>query len=126
MYLVKRGSPPNQAHVDIPDGLHEEEHGRMGFTGWVFQLYRSPPSTNWIRIEGPCRPRAFSCSERLTPDLRSDDDRPLEILRSYDVRVFISRRTHTMPFGFRTADGDELDFSHKGQGGYESGHGYPH
>lgn len=124
MYLVKRGSPPNQAHVDIPDGLHEEEHGRMGFTGRVSHLYRSHPPTNWIRIDGPCRPRAFSCSELLTPDLRSDDDRPLEILRSSDVRVFISRRAHTMPFWFRNADGDELHFIHKGQGGYETDYGY--
>jgi len=29
MYLVKRGSPPKQAHIDITDGLHEEEHERM-------------------------------------------------------------------------------------------------
>lgn len=124
MYLVKRGSPPNQAHVGIPKGLHEEEHGRMGFSGRASHLYRSHPPTNWIRIEGPCRPRAFSCSELPTPDFHSENDRPLEILRSTDVRLSISRRAQTMPYYFRNADGDELHFIHRGRGGYETDYGY--
>ena len=33
MYLQKKGTAPAQAHVGIPDGLHEEEHGREAYTG---------------------------------------------------------------------------------------------
>jgi len=30
MYLIKQGCAPNQAHVGVPEGLCEEEHGRHG------------------------------------------------------------------------------------------------
>ncbi|MBA5872416.1 MAG: homogentisate 1,2-dioxygenase, partial [Nitrospira sp. CR2.1] len=39
MYLVKQGAAPDQAHVGIPDGLYEEEHGRQGFSGPSSHLY---------------------------------------------------------------------------------------
>ena len=33
MYLHKKGRAPKQAHVGIPEGQCEEEHGRRGFNG---------------------------------------------------------------------------------------------
>ena len=60
MYLNKKGKVPNQAHVGIPEGLCEEEHGREGFAGPVSHLYRTHPPTGWVKIEGPLKPRAFA------------------------------------------------------------------
>ena len=62
MYLNKKGKVPNQAHVGIPEGLCEEEHGREGFTGPVSHLYRTHPPTGWVKIDGPLKPRAFGLS----------------------------------------------------------------
>ena len=89
MYLVKKGTAPNQAHVGIPDGLHEEEHGRRGFSGPSSHLYHSHPPTGWSRIEGPLRPRAFTCTDLPTPDQRAADRRPVTILQSRDARVSV-------------------------------------
>ena len=85
MYLVKKGVAPSQAHVGIPEGLCEEEHGRQGFAGPVSHLYRTHPPTAWVRIEGPLRPRAFACAGLSTPDVRSADAPPLEVLSSPDL-----------------------------------------
>src|SRR5437016_2528374 len=52
-----KGKVPKQAHVAIPEGLYEEEHGRQGFFGPVSQFYRLHPPTDWQRIEGPLQPR---------------------------------------------------------------------
>jgi homogentisate 1,2-dioxygenase len=123
MYLLKKGNAPNQAHVGVPEGLHEEEHGREGFVGAASHLYRRHPPTSWVRIEGPLRPRAFSCSGLPTPDLRSADAAPIEMLRSPDARVFLSRRAETMPYFVRNADGDEVHFVHTGRGRYETDYG---
>lgn len=123
MYLLKKGKAPRQAHVAIPEGLCEEEHGRQGFSGPVSHLYRAHPPTEWTRIEGPLRPRAFVCSGLATQDLRSSDGRPTEILRSEDGGLFISRRTDSMPYLARNADGDEVHFVHAGQGRFETDYG---
>ena len=45
------------------------------------------------------------------------------MLRSSDVRMFVSSRRRTMPYYFRNADGDELHFIHKGRGLVESDYG---
>jgi homogentisate 1,2-dioxygenase len=123
MYLLKKGTAPNQAHVAIPKNLYEEEHGRQGFTGPASHLYRNHPPTGWIRIDGPLRPRAFACGMLSTPDQRSADASPTEILCSPDVRVFLSRRTDTMPHYVRNADGDEVHFVHEGRGTFETDYG---
>ncbi len=126
MYLMKKGNVPNQAHVGIPEGLHEEEHGRRGFAGPASHLYRRHPPTGWVRIDGPLRPRAFACADLPTPDLRSADARPVEVLRSPDARVFLSRRSETMPYFVRNADGDEVQFIHAGRGRFETDYGVLH
>jgi homogentisate 1,2-dioxygenase len=123
MYLQKKGTAPSQAHVGIPDGLHEEEHGRDGFSGPSSHLYRTHPPTGWSRIEGPLRPRAFQCAALITPDQRAAESRPSAILESSDARVFISRRSETMPYFLRNADGDEIIFVHSGQGKWETDYG---
>jgi homogentisate 1,2-dioxygenase len=123
MYLQKKGTAPAQAHVGIPDGLHEEEHGREGFAGPSSHLYRTHPPTGWSRIEGPLRPRAFQCSGLPTSDQRAADGRPAAILESGDARVFICRRTETMPYFLRNADGDEIIFVHGGRGTWETDYG---
>ncbi|MGH9894843.1 MAG: cupin domain-containing protein, partial [bacterium] len=123
MYLSHKGSVPKQAHVGVPEGLHEEEHGRRGFQGPASHLYRTHPPTGWIRIEGPLRPRAFACAALPTPDHRTAEGTPMEILRSPDVSVFVSRRAATMPFFVRNADGDEVYFVHAGTGRLESDYG---
>lgn len=123
MYHYKKGEPPAQAHVNIPEGLCEEEHGRQGFGGPASHLYRTHPPTGWVRIEGPLRPRAFSCTTLSTPDQQAPDMRPVEILTSPDARVFVSRRAATMPYFLRNADGDEIVFVHQGRGRLETDYG---
>src|SRR5258708_160800 len=39
MYPLKRGKFAGQAHVGIPEGTFEEEHGRKGFYGRSAHLY---------------------------------------------------------------------------------------
>lgn len=123
MYLVKKGTPPNQAHVGIPAGLHEEEHGRRGFSGPSSHLYHSHPPTAWSRIEGPLQPRAFTCTELPIPDQRAADGRPVTILQSPDARLSLSRRRTTMTHFVRNADGDEIVFVHSGRGKWETDYG---
>ena len=123
MYLMKKGKVPNQAHVGIPEGLCEEEHGRHGFSGPASHLYRTHPPTGWVRIDGPLRPRAFSCVTLPTLDERSAEARPLEILRSQDGAVFVSRRSDSMPYFVRNSDGDEIHFVHSGTGRFETDYG---
>ena len=123
MYLVKKGTAPNQAHVGIPEGLHEDEHGRRGFSGPSSHLYHTHPPTAWSRIEGPLRPRAFNCTELPTPDHYATDRRALLILQSPDARVSVSRRGTTMQHFVRNADGHEIVFVHSGQGTWETDYG---
>lgn len=123
MYLVKQGTAPGQAHVGIPDGLYEDEHGRQGFSGPSSHLYHRRPPTDWSSIEGPLRPRACTCTELPTPDQRTPDGPPVTILHSADARVSISRRRSTMTHFVRNAGGDEIVFVHQGHGRFETDYG---
>ena len=55
MYPLKKGKTASQAHVGLPNGTFEEEHGRKGFFGKSAHLYHSHPPTGWIRFEGKLR-----------------------------------------------------------------------
>src|SRR5206468_4912924 len=123
MFPLIKGRVTRQAHVGLPEGTFEEEHGREAFDGRASHLYRTHPPTGWVRIDGPLRPRAFACATLSTPDQRSADARPVEILRSPDVRVYLSRRAETMPYFVRNADGDEVQFVHSGRGRFETDYG---
>src|ERR1700722_8886544 len=56
MYPLKKGKTTTQAHVGLPEGTFEEEHGRKGFYGKSAHLYHAHPPTGWIRFEGKLRP----------------------------------------------------------------------
>jgi homogentisate 1,2-dioxygenase len=123
MYLIKKGKVPSQAHVGIPEGLCEEEHGRHGFSGPSSHLYRTHPPTGWVRIEGPLRPRAFACETLRERDPNSTDARPVRVLYSEDASIFISQRSTPMPYFLRNSDGDEIYFIHRGTGRFDTDYG---
>jgi homogentisate 1,2-dioxygenase len=123
MYLNKKGKVPNQAHVGIPEGLCEEEHGREGFTGPVSHLYRTHPPTGWVKIEGPLKPRAFACTQfsaKLPPPGAA---RQILMMQSQDVSLYLSTHTETVDHFVRNADGDEVYFVHQGTGKFETDYG---
>lgn len=117
MYLNRKGKVPGQAHVGIPEGLCEEEHGRQGFAGPVSHLYRTHPPTAWSSIEGPLKPRAFACASAGVAA------EPILLMHSPDASLFLARRTETMPHFVRNADGDEVCFVHRGGGRLETDYG---
>src|SRR5262245_37483894 len=116
MYLNSKGKVPRQAHVGIPEGLCEEEHGRNGFAGPVSHLYRSHPPTGWVRIEGPLKPRAFHCQSPASSE-------PLLMLQSQDASLYLSHRTDSMRYFVRDSDGDAVYFVHQGAGRFETDYG---
>ncbi len=59
MYPLKKGNVAKQAHVGLPAGTYEEEHGRRGFYGKSAHLYHAHPPTGWVRFEGKLRPHCF-------------------------------------------------------------------
>jgi len=123
MNPFKKGEFAKQAHVGIPDGTYEEEHGRGGFFGRASHLYHANPPTAWSRIEGPLRPHCFDCNKLKPTDQRDPQGSPVSFLSNRDVTVSVSRRSAEMPFYFRNADGDELIFVHRGEGRIESDFG---
>jgi homogentisate 1,2-dioxygenase len=123
MYLNRKGKVPKQAHVGIPEGVCEEEHGRNGFAGPVSHLYRTHPPTGWVKIEGPLKPRAFACFPDSATTASAGTGPPLLMMQSQDVNLYLSRRAETMPYFVRDADGDEIYFVHRGTGGFETDYG---
>lgn len=109
-----------QAHVDIPEGLYEEEHGRKGFFGRVSHLYHENPPVNWTNIDGELKPQCL-------PPLFSNDhlnNSFQEILKNNDCLISLGLFTKTQDFFYRNADYDELYFIHEGQGRLESIYGH--
>ena len=123
MYPLKKGKTTRQAHVGLPNGTFEEEHGRKGFYGKSAHLYHANPPTGWIRFEGKLRPHAFDLNQLEPTDLKDAEGRPLAFIGNTDIQVLVSRRSEPMPFYFRNADGDELYFVHRGQGIIETDFG---
>src|SRR3954447_16597500 len=108
MYPLKKGKIASQAHVGIPEGTYEEEHGRKGFYGKSAHLYHAHPPTGWIRFEGKLRLHLFDLNKLTPSDMRDPGGAPSPFLENSDVRLYVSRRSQPMPFYFRNADGDEL------------------
>jgi homogentisate 1,2-dioxygenase len=132
MFPLTKGKITPQAHVNIPEGTFEEEHGRDGFYGPVSHLYRTHPPTSWTRIEGPLKPRAFnlrsvienSTSQNVfAPDLTGKALNRLPVLKNKDVVVSLCKNLAPMSFYVRNADGDEVIFVHKGNGILETDFG---
>ena len=123
MYPLMKGKIATQAHVGLPEGTYEEEHGRKGFYGKSAHLYHLHPPTGWIRFEGALRPHCFDLN-KLEPSDGSDPcGYPTAFLANGDLKVSVSRRREPMPFYFRNADGDELLFVHRGEGTIETDFG---
>src|SRR5437867_320953 len=123
MYPLKKGKTASQAHVALPNGTFEEEHGRKGFYGKSAHLYHANPPTAWIRFEGKLRPHCIDCNKLQPTDEKDPRGSPVAFLGNDDVQLFVSRRSEPMPFYFRNADGDELYFVHRGEGTVETDFG---
>src|SRR5512135_167086 len=101
MHPIKKGKTTRQAHVAVPEGTFEEEHGRRGFYGKSAHLYHAHPPTGWTRMEGKLRPHSFDCN-RLEPTDREDPKgAPVAFLGNADITISVSRRSAPMPFYFR-------------------------
>ena len=123
MYPLKKGKTAQQAHVGLPEGTFEEEHGRKGFYGKSAHLYHAHAPTGWIRFEGKLRPHCIDCNKLRPTDQTDPRGAPVAFLGNDDVTLFVSRRSEPMPFYFRNADGDELMFVHRGEGTLETDFG---
>jgi homogentisate 1,2-dioxygenase len=123
MYPLQKGKTSKQAHVALPEGTYEEEHGRKGFYGKSAHLYHAHPPTGWIRFEGKLRPHCIDCNKLEPTDLRDPCGAPIAFLGNDDVKLYVSRRSEPMPFYYRNADGDELIFVHRGEGMIETDFG---
>jgi homogentisate 1,2-dioxygenase len=123
MYPLKKGLTTTQAHVGLPQGTYEEEHGRKGFSGKAAHLYHAHPPTGWIKFEGKLRPHCIDCNKLQPSDQHDPKGSPVAFLGNNDVRLYVSRRSEPMPFYYRNADGDELHFVHRGEGVIETDFG---
>jgi homogentisate 1,2-dioxygenase len=115
-----KGLVARQARVDVPEGTWEEEFGREGLVGHETMLYRTHPPTEWLRIEGPLRPRAADCYQVRAADEADPRQVASRLLFNQDVAVSISRRQKPMPYYARNADADEVYFVHRGEGVFET------
>lgn len=109
MFPIDRGRTTKQAHVGLPEGTYEEEHGRESFNGRVSHLYRMHPPTAWIKVDGPLQPRAFNLAELALGNWTP-------VAHNEDVRLFVSRTDEALPYFLRNATGDLCYFVHAGQG----------
>jgi homogentisate 1,2-dioxygenase len=123
MYPLKKGKFASQAHVGIPQGTFEEEHGRKGFYGKSAHLYHTHAPTGWTRFEGKLRPHLFDLNQLAPTDAHDPEGMPVAFLGNHDVTLYVSRRSEAMPFYYRNADGDELIFVHRGTGTVETDFG---
>ncbi len=123
MYPLKKGKVATQAHVGLPAGTYEEEHGRKGFYGKSAHLYHTHPPTGWTRFEGKLRPHCIDCNKLEPTDQHDPCGTPVAFLGNDDITVCVSRRSEPMPYYFRNADGDELLFVHRGEGVLETDFG---
>ena len=114
------GEYTKQAHVKIPEGLYEEEHGRKGFFGRVSQLYHQNPCTSWTKIEGNLKPR---CLPTLF-DHKAVQNNFQEILFNNDAIISIGTFSTDFKTFYRNADFDEMYFIHEGELRAETSYGH--
>lgn len=108
-----------QAHVKIPEGHFEEEHGRNGFFGRVSHLYHSTPPVSWTNIEGDLKPQCL-------PPMFNDNlkrNQFEKILSNNDLVISIALYNKSFEHFYRSADFDELYFIHEGAGRFETSYG---
>jgi homogentisate 1,2-dioxygenase len=116
MFPQSRGRFSRQAHCDLPEGTYEEEFGRQGFFGPASHLYHAHAPTEWLRIEGPLRPRAYDLRRVEAADAEDPRAALTPVLGNEDLRIKLSRRTEAMPYAYRNADADLIYFVHRGAG----------
>ena len=116
MFPQSRGRFSRQAHCDLPEGTYEEEFGRQGFFGPASHLYHAHAPTEWLRIEGPLRPRAYDLRRVEAADALDPSAGLTPVLGNQDLRIKLSRRTKDMPYAYRNADADLIYFVHRGAG----------
>jgi homogentisate 1,2-dioxygenase len=113
---ISRGKVAKQAHVGLPEGTYEEEHGRESFNGRASHLYRTHPPTAWVKVEGSLRPRAFDLSGL-------GDGHWTPVAANEDVRLFVTRADEPLAYYLRDAGGDLCYFVHQGSGVMETDYG---
>lgn len=116
---IETGIYSKQAHVNIPEGLYEEEHGRRGFFGKVSHLYHQNPPVGWTHIDGPLKPQALP--NLYNSGLKSNCSYPL--LFNNDLTISLIQQNKSFSNFFRNADGDEIFFIHNGVGRFETIYG---
>lgn len=121
MYFSK-GRVTRQAHVDIPEGLYEEEYARRGFFGRTSHLYRNQAPVGWVNIEGDLRPEAIHVLNMADEPVDYISGR-VAFLVNQDIRLAISLLNKAMDYYFRNADADECLFVHRGSGCLETDFG---
>ncbi|MGE4232648.1 MAG: homogentisate 1,2-dioxygenase [Bacteriovoracia bacterium] len=118
-FPMASGRYSKQAHVDLPSGTFEEEHGRQGFFGHVSHLYHKNQPTNWTKIKGPLQPHAYDL-RRISSDC---EKAPRPFLGNNDVCLWVYTPKKEMPHFYRNADGDDVWFIHQGMGLLETDYG---
>jgi homogentisate 1,2-dioxygenase len=118
-----KGVVSRQAHVNVPDGLYEEEVGRNGFFGRYAHLYRENPPVGWSRIEGPLKPQLFDLQKVETLGSESWLGARQSMLFNDDVHIKYFKAEKAPTAYFRNADGDELWFCHAGAGVFRTDFG---
>src|SRR5258708_15837216 len=106
MYPLKQGKTTSQAHVGIPEGTFEEEHGRRGFYGKSAHLYHAHPPTGWIRFEGKLRPHCFDLNRLEPSDLDDPQGEPASFLGKRDPTNSVSTRSQPRSLFYRQAHSD--------------------
>ncbi len=114
------GTFSEQAHVDIPKGLFEEEHGRKGFFGRVSQLYHQHPPVNWTKIDGDLLPRFLPPLFSRLP-LQNEF---IPLLSNQHALISVAQFSQNFKHFFRNADADELFFIHQGTARLETIYGH--
>lgn len=123
MFPLSKGRVTRQAHVGLPAGTYEEEHGREAFDGRASHLYRTHFPTAWVRIEGPLAPRAYDLNGIKPGDMTEATGDWQRILHNEDVAIYVSRRADAQSHFLRDADGDLCYFVHRGAGTLETDYG---
>jgi homogentisate 1,2-dioxygenase len=118
--FLSSGIYTKQAHVKIPEGTYEEEHGRKGFFGRVSHLYHQNKPTDWIQIDGALKPRNLP-SVFQEKDFK---DKFVKMLFNKDLEVYLGTLSETPRSFFRNADFDEMFFIHDGEGRMETVYGH--
>ncbi|HEU4952113.1 MAG TPA: homogentisate 1,2-dioxygenase [Holophagaceae bacterium] len=144
LFPLRKGTHTRQAHVNLPEGTFEEEHGRQGFYGKVSHLYRLHPPTDWTRIEGPLKPHSYDLNQ-LFPERTDAGDEgvqesregalqasmfgskdpafaPICFLHNDDVALHFVAPAK-MDFFYRNTDGDDVYYIHAGGGRLETDFG---